>query len=337
MKAITYSDWGKLTFQDIERPKISEDDVLIEVSRVGICGSELHQFSARDPRRTPPLILGHEFSGVVVDLGSEVERISLGQRVTANPMVTCGDCIECRGGRSNLCRNLSLLSMHRPGAFAEYVAVPERCVHPIPEGLSLRMAAMAEPLATAVHGLRLVARTYLGNVAIIGAGTIGLMALQTARVLGALRVMVVEVIPKRLEVAKALGADLVINPTEGNPLREGDLFTREEGVDVVIEAVGLDETRQESVSLCRRGGVAVWLGLHAKENKIMGRDVVVREKCVQGSFCYTDGDFRMAISLLAKGDINVDWVDEVPLSEGADIFLRLADDPGDLVKVLLLP
>jgi threonine dehydrogenase-like Zn-dependent dehydrogenase len=336
MRALVYTDWGKLELQDVVQPIVNDNEVLVRVAAVGICGSELHQFATRDPRRTPPLILGHEFSGTISELGAGVDRFSVGQRVVANPLMGCGHCLHCSSQRPNLCEHARLLSLHKAGAFAEFVAVSQDSLHPIPDSLELHMAALAEPLATAVHGLRVIGDRSVANVAIIGAGGIGLMVLQMVKLLGAIRTMVIEPLRVRRVVARALGADLVLNPFERDPAHEGRRLVQSEGFDLVVDAVGLEETRQASVAVCRPGGTALWLGLDARETTIPGREIVVREKRVQGSFCYTDQDFRTALSALVEGNIRTDWVHEYPFARGVETFLRLVDDPGDIVKALLL-
>jgi len=309
------------------------------VAAAGICGSEIEAFVSRSPRRPPPLILGHEFCGEVVAVGAGVPGVEAGERVVVNSLITCGRCPACLDGMSHLCPARGVFGMSRPGAFAELVAVPAACLVPLPEKISPIQGALVEPLANAVHVFGLVRERFPETVVVIGAGTIGLMALQVARAAGAFRLVAVDTNDARLEVAHALGAEPVFNPSREAVVPAVREFTRGRGADVVIDAVGTSDTRRMAVTAARPGGAVVWIGLHADGTEVSGHDVVLGERVIFGSYAVTPRDLRTAIGLFAHGKIELKpWVRPFPLEDGARVFRQLASDPPrDFIKAVLLP
>jgi threonine dehydrogenase-like Zn-dependent dehydrogenase len=255
--------------------------------------------------------MGHEFSGT---------REDTGERVVVNPIVACHTCDLCLRGQANLCRNRAVVGIHRPGGFAERVAVPAENCHPLPEGMSWEQAGLVEPLANAVHAWRLIAHTPPARVGIIGAGTIGLVALIVARWRGTADVAVSDLSEGRLAVATRLGA------TATGPELAGEF-------DVIFDCVGAPPTRRASVELLRPGGATVWLGLHAEEPAFDSLGLTRTEKTVHGSFAYTDQDFRAAIGLAAT--VDPFWVTTLPLEQGVEIFTELMNGRTDVVKAQL--
>lgn len=339
MKALVYAAWGELKVREVPEPAPSPGELLVRVAAVGICGSELEGFKARSPRRTPPLIMGHEFCGEVAALGEGVQGFRIGDRVVVNSVISCGACETCREGSTHLCPQREIFGMKRPGGFAELVAVPAGTALPLPEKVSPLQGALVEPLANGVHALGLIRESFAETVVIFGAGTIGLMCLQVAKALGAFRLVAVDLDPFRLEAAHRLGAEPVVNPRERS-VREAILdFTRGRGADVTVDAVGASETRREAVAVTKPGGEVVWIGLHEDETTLSGFDVVLGERRVSGSYAVTPRDLRTAIGLFAHGRIELaPWVRPFPLAEGARVFLELvAAPPRDYIKALLLP
>lgn len=311
MKALVYTAPLTLELQDVPEPAAGPDEVVVDVARSGICGSEIDGIRSQSPFRVPPLIMGHEFAGVRRDTGA---------RVVANPIVACGRCDLCQLGRANICRTRAVLGIHRPGSYGESVAVPTHILHTMPEGMTWEQAALVEPIANAVHAWRLVADRAPARIGILGAGTIGLVTLMVARWRGALETTVVDLAEDRLAIADGLGADAV------GPALEGEF-------DVIIDAVGAAATRRASVEHLRPGGAAVWLGLHSTEPSFDALGLVRSEQAVLGSFAYTDVDFRQAIALAAAHDPF--WARNFPIEEGAGIFRQLMDGRTDVVKALL--
>lgn len=339
MKALLYSAWDQLEVRDVPEPKPRPGEVVVRVAAVGICGSELEGFSTRSPRRTPPLIMGHEFCGEIHEVGEGVSGYRPGDRVVINSVISCGWCEACRDGQSHLCPEREVFGMKRPGGFAELCAVPVSTLLPLPEKVSPVEGALVEPLANGVHALSLVAQRLPETVLVIGAGTIGLMALQVAKAMGAFRLVCADTNERRLEVAHALGAEPVFNPARSDLVSAVREFTRGRGADVVIDAVGASVTRRQAVAASRPGGEVVWIGLHEDATELSGFDVVLGERRVTGSYAVTPRDLQVAIGLFAHGKIEVaPWVRPFPLAEGARVFRELVTaPPEEYIKALLLP
>lgn len=311
MKALVFTGPGTVEMQDVPEPVVADGDVLIHVRSAGICGSELH--GVRHPGfRVPPLIMGHEFAGVSDD----------GQPVVINPILSCGECDLCQRGLRHVCRQRQLIGVHRPGGFAERVAVPVSALRPVPGGLSFDAAAIVEPAANAVHAWSIAGRPAGARVAVLGCGAIGLVCLLTALAGGAERVDVTDLSAERLAAASRLGA------TTTGPALEGEY-------DVVIDAVGTAATRAQSVDHQRPGGVAVWLGLAEPAAGFDAQALIRGEKRILGSFAYSDEEFGEAVDLLAGRDLS--WTSGYPLAAGAEIFTRLMNGGLHPVKALLQP
>lgn len=339
MKALCYPAWDQLEIREVAEPTPKPGEVIVEVAAVGICGSEIHGFITHAARRTPPLILGHEFSGTVAAVGSGVSEFRSGDRVAVNSVISCGRCEECLDGQSHLCREGEVYGTKRPGAFAELCAAPATTLLPLPENVSFLQAALTEPLANAVHAMSLTRLRFPETLVIFGAGTIGLFVLQVARRAGVFRVAVADVSDTRLEVARRLGADITFNSRAGDILSALRGFTRGRGADVVVDAVGAAETRQAAVMATRPGGEIIWLGLHDDPTQVSGFAVVLGERRINGSFAVTPRDLRTAIGLFATGKIELSpWVRTFPLSEGVRVFQQLVTaPPQDYIKAILLP
>lgn len=338
MKAILYSDWGKLELVEVPEPKTAPGEVLIRVNHVGICGSEIECVVQRHPRRQPPLIMGHEFAGTIEGLGDGVTGLTVGQKVAVNPIVACWKCRWCRQGRPNLCERRQLLSMNRPGAFAQFVTAPAENCYPLPEGMSTREGAVVEPVANAVHAVRLAHSVLPERVIVFGAGPIGLVCTQVAKALGATFVATVEIVPERIAIAKKF-ADAVINPQSEDLLEKVKELTNGQGFDLALDAVGRSITRRLAVQSVHPTGVVVWVGLHEDETTIPGMQIIYGEKTVLGSSAYTDADFATALQLIATGKVEVNsWVQEFPFDEGVEVFWKLArGEMPHVVKALLRP
>ena len=310
MLALVFTAPNTVELQEVPTPEPAAGEQLIRVDAVGICGSELHGIRSTD-FRTPPLVMGHEFGGTTAD----------GRRVTVNPLLSCGECDLCRRGLAHLCRERGIIGIARPGAFAEYVSVPESAIHELPDGMSFETAAMIEPLANAVHAVGLAAPEPGCRIAVLGAGTIGLVTLSVAR-RHTDQVVVADLSADRLRLAERLGASAVTDELAGE-------------FDVIIDAVGAAATHEASVRHLRRGGRAVWLGLLSSDPGFDGQQIVRDEKLVTGSYCYTPDDFTASIELAATADL--DWTTSFPLTLGDKIFTELAGGRQDVVKALLRP
>lgn len=327
MMALVYEGPRTMNIREVPIPELKPGEVLIRVKRAGICGSELGGYLGHNSLRKPPLIMGHEFSGVIEQVGELVGDYQVGERVTANPLITCGTCRYCRNGESQLCGSRNLLGAHRPGAFAQFVAVPARNVYRLKDQLTFEEGALAEPFACAIHVCRLLQLTPTDRVLIYGAGPIGLFALQAAKVYGVIDVVIVDLNEARLEIARELGG-IGVTTLEG--LENASEF------DAVIDAVGAEVTRQKSVAAARSGGKVIFTGLHEAESKLPINDMIRKEIGVKGAFAYSQEDFETALLWIGHGRINLlPWVETAPLSEGGACFEKLIAGPGKVAKIFL--
>ncbi len=343
MKALVLREYMQFSYEDVAEPEIQRDGVLVRVRACGICGSDVHGMDGSTGRRIPPIIMGHEAAGVIADLGADVNGFEVGDRVTFDSTVYCGSCFYCCRGQINLCDKRRVLGVSCEdyrwhGAFAEYVAVPQRILYRLPQGISFRQAAMVEPCSIAFHA---VARTpvRLGDTAVVvGSGIIGLLVIQALRASGCGKVIAVDVDQHRLESANRLGADLVLNPARvdiGAVVRDQ---TDGRGADVAYEAVGITDSLNTAVASLRKGAALALIGNISPTVEYPQQAVVTRELSVYGC-CASQGDYPACLDMIARGVINVEAIlsAEAPLSEGASWFHRLYHKESGLMKVVLIP
>lgn len=264
MRAIAKQRPGPgLNLVELPVPEIRPDEVLVEVKRAGICGTDLHIYKWdewAESRIRPPLVLGHEFVGIISAVGALVESVSVGDVVSAEGHITCGVCEHCRAGEAHVCRDTTIIGIDRDGAFADYVAVPATNVISVPKGIPLDHAAVFDPLGNAFHTV-LTADIPGRTVAILGCGPIGLFAVGIARAAGASRVIAIEVLEHRLEMAQEMGADVLLNPTRDDVEAAVDTATRGYGADVVCEMSGQPEAIRQALRICRNAGRVQQLGI----------------------------------------------------------------------------
>jgi L-iditol 2-dehydrogenase len=348
MKALLLSEYSKLEVADLPEPTVAAGEVLVRVAACGICGSDVHGYDGSSGRRIPPLVMGHEAAGTIAAIGDGVSAFAVGDRVTFDSTVYCGACEFCLAGTVNLCDNRQVVGVSTPefrraGAFAEFVTVPERIVYKLPDELSFAEAAMLEAVAVALHAVAVseikTGETGDGETAlVIGAGMIGLLTLQSAKALGCKRVIVADVDRTRLKLATEMGADEVILASGPDLVQDVLRLTGGRGVDLVLEAVGRDETVLASVDCVRKGGTVTLIGNITPTVTLPLQKVVSRQVRMQGS-CASSGEYPMAMELMASGKIQVaPLITAVaPLADGARWFERLhAREPG-LMKIVIDP
>ncbi len=344
MKAVvkTKRGRGNIELKDVDIPGIEPDEVLVEVKFAGICGTDVHIYHD-SAFYTPPVILGHEYSGVIVQKGSEVVDFDIGDRVTSPATISCGECLMCRTNHANRCvgEQKRILGTHKAdGTFARFVAVPSRILHKIPEPLSLEEASVAELAACVVHAV--FERVAVGPgdvVAILGPGPMGLLTLQAAKIAGAEQVIVTGIgaDQDRLKVAEDLGADLIINVEQVDPVERVRSLTDGWGADVVFEASGASPARRQAFSMVRRCGKVGLIGLTGEPTDIDLDKIVEGELDVKGSWGTVWTSWRRTLNLLSSGMMQVAPLisAKLPLESWREGF-KLMEERRAL-KVLLTP
>jgi len=307
------------------------DDVLIKVDAVGICGSDMHAFVGHDERRVAPLILGHEASGTVV------EGKLNGHRVVINPLVTCGTCRDCMSGRTNLCSSREIISMApRQGAFAEYVAVPERNLIEVPDGMDFANAALAEPLATGWHAVRKAKEAANlplneSRALVFGGGAVGLASALSLHASGCRDILLAETNRRRWETVSNTGVCRVFDPV-------GDNIVQDSSVDMVIDCVGAKPTRRAAIAAIRPGGVIAHVGLSDGVDGMDVRKLTLQEVTFIGTYTYTMEDFQMTVAAMHEGALgDLDWFEQRNLSDGIGAFEDLIEGRTASAKIILRP
>jgi L-iditol 2-dehydrogenase len=339
MKALLLTKYRSLEIADIPAPTPGPDEVLIRVAACGICGSDVHGYDGSSGRRIPPIVMGHEAAGTVAGLGNNVKNFSEGDRVTFDSTVSCGSCNNCLRGDVNLCDNRQVVGVscgdyRRAGAFAEFVVVPARIVYRLPEILPFEEAAMLEAVSVALHAVSLVPVRPQDNALVVGAGMIGLLIVQALHAAGCSHIYVTDVDQTRLSLAE-LATGLLAGPllipqvmsiTDGN------------GMDVVIEAVGINATVTAAIDSVRKGGTVVLVGNVSPDVTLPLQKVVTRQIRLQGS-CASAGEYPRAIELMSSETIRVKPLISAiaPLEEGPRWFDRLYTREPNLMKVVLAP
>jgi 2-desacetyl-2-hydroxyethyl bacteriochlorophyllide A dehydrogenase len=336
MKAAVWYGGKDIRIEEVPTPKIKDDEVLVRVKAVSICGSDVHAYRGVSKRRTPPLVMGHEFSGEIVKLGKSVKGFKEGKRVVVEPILTCRICRLCRLGRNNICENMSLVGLHLSGAFSEYVSIPASNCHLLPDTVSFEEASLVEPLAVAVHAVTLASLETNEDMCILGSGAIGLMTLQVVNDIDAENLFVIDTLEYRLDLAKKLGATRTINAKKEDPVKE---VLACGGVNTVFEAVGHQNTVQQALTMVQKGGKVVIIGMLDATMELDMLDVTVKEIEIRGSYGYTSKDFKQALTLITNGKVEVKPLitHVLPLHDITKGFDMLSQASENVIKVVLKP
>jgi L-iditol 2-dehydrogenase len=343
MKAAMYYGIGDVRYEETDVPEIEPGDVLLKVGASLTCGTDVKTYKRGHPLllKVTPALFGHEYAGVIEEVGNDVKRFEKGMRVVATNSAPCGTCFLCKRGMFNLCPQLK--SSFVNGAFAEYIKVPEAVVkwnmHPIPDSLPFKHAALTEPLACVVNGIE-KSNIQLGDtVAIIGAGPIGQMMIMLAQKRGASTIIVSDLAELRREKAKEAGADIVIDPAAQNPIELVKEVTSGHGADVVIEAVGLPVTWEQAVDMTRDAGTTVLFGGAASGTKFQIDTIRFHygQLTIKGVFHLTPRNVEQALKLIIAGDVNPDILisHEMPLKEVTKALELMS--AGKTMKVAIIP
>ena len=343
MNALVLEEYNHLVYKNVPDPQTGPEDVLVRVKACGICGSDVHGMDGSSGRRIPPLIMGHEASGVIVEVGANVAGWQKGERVTFDSTIYCGTCHFCRQGLINLCDNRRVLGVscddyRQNGAFAEYVAVPRHILYRLPEGLSFEQAAMVEALSIAFHAVARTPITLNDTAVVVGTGMIGLLIVQSLRAAGCGYIIAVDLDQSRLDLACQLGADEGLRPGSVDVVAEVLSRTAGRGADISVEAVGLAPALKLAIHSLRKGGSLTLVGNLAPAAEFPLQFVVTRELSLNGS-CTSAGEYPACLEMIVRGAINVDAMISavVPLADGVAWFDRLYSGEPGLLKVILTP
>jgi len=308
LKALVKTKTGKgyLELIEVNEPKPKAKEVKIKVEYAGICGTDIHIYYDEFPT-VPPITLGHEFSGTIVDIGEEVKRFKIGDKVVAeNSWSSCEICSLCRKGRDTLCTERVCVGVSQNGVFAKYVLYKEHLIHLIPENVDMLSAALIEPMACAVHGVIERSRVNSGDIVIVsGPGPIGLFSMQLAKSIGATVIVTgISLDQKRLDIAKELGADYAVDIQKKDIKDLISKLTNSEGVDVVLECSGAEAAVDQGIDLLKKCGIFTQIGLHGKPIKIDFEKICFKELDVYGSLSQTNFSYKRALALLSEKKIN---------------------------------
>tara|TARA_B100000035_G_scaffold307628_1_gene311166 strand:- start:3579 stop:4562 length:984 start_codon:yes stop_codon:yes gene_type:complete len=327
MKALIYDGPESLSFQDAPDPVPKDNELLIKIEACGICGSDMHAYLGHDERRPAPLILGHEAAGTISGGKRNTER------VTINPLVSCGSCAACVSGHDNLCPNRQIISMPpREGAFAQWLSIPETNVVSVPDHVPLSMAALAEPLACGWHASRLASKrvsTHGTSALVLGGGAIGLGSALSLTNFGVKDTVILEPNADRRAIVEQAAGHRAIEPDRLDP----DIQ-----FDIVIDAVGYASSRALACKSARPGGVIVHIGLGEASGGIDSRRLTLQEITFMGTYTYTSKDFSDTAAAIFNGDLGtLDWFEMRDLKDGAAAFSDLRDHKVASPKILLVP
>ena len=343
MKALVLKQYKQFACEEVPAPEPGPEEVLVAVKACGICGSDVHGMDGSTGRRRPPIIMGHEAAGVIAGLGSRVAGWTVGERVTFDSTIYCGQCAFCRRGLINLCDHRRVLGVscedyRQSGAFAELVAVPQHILYRLPAGLAFEDAALVEPFAIALHAVRRAPPTLNDAVVVVGAGMIGLAVVQALSQAGCGRLVVVDLADDRLALAAKLGATNTINSSTDDALKAILDFTDGLGADLAFEAVGVTATVDLSLRCLRKGGSITLIGNVTPKIEFPLQTAVTRELTICGS-CASQGEYPACLDMLARGALKAAPLISAtaPLAEGAAWFERLYRKEPGLLKVVLKP
>jgi len=343
MKALVLEEYRRFAVKDVPTPEPATDEVLVRVRACGICGSDVHGMDGSTGRRIPPLIMGHEAAGEIAAVGAEIDGWKVGDRVTFDSTVSCGQCWYCRRGEINLCDARRVLGVscqeyRRNGAFAEFVAVPARILYRLPEELSFEQAAMVEAVSVAVHAAKRAALTPATSTVVVGAGMIGLLLIQVLKAAGCSQIIAIDRDSSRLELAHKLGATAILVAGEAGLVGTVQSLTGGRGADVAFEVVGIAATVQTAIDCVRKGGTVTLVGNLERQVPLPLQAVVTRQISLLGT-CASAGEYPECLELIARGQVDVTAFisAEAPLEAAASWFERLHGGEPGLMKVLLQP
>jgi len=328
---------GKVEFRKVDKPTPQDNEVIIQIKRIGVCGSDIHVFHGLHPYTSYPVVQGHEVSGIISEVGNQVRSLSVGDKVTFMPQITCGECYPCQHGMYHICESLKVMGFQTGGAAQEFFAIDAEKVLRLPNNIPFDQAAMIEPISVAVHAVSRGGDVQGRNVLVLGAGTIGNLVGQVAKASGANAVMITDVNDYKLDKARKCGLDFVINP------RKEDLdqaILRDFGpdrADLILECVGVQDTITQAVLNARKGTTIVVVGVFGRKPEVDLGLVQDRELSLVGTLMYQKRDYEKAIELVASGKLflNEMITHHFPFKEYPDAYKTIDEAKGNIMKVMI--
>jgi L-iditol 2-dehydrogenase len=328
---------GHIEFYEIDRPAAATAEVLIAVKRIGVCGSDIHVYHGKHPYTGYPVVQGHEVSGVIAEVGPEVDEFRVGDQVVFMPQVTCGECYPCRHGDYHICENLKVMGFQTAGAAQEFFPLPAKNVLKVPDSMNLDAAAMIEPISVAVHALARGGEVQGKKVLVLGAGPIGNLVAQVAKALGAAAVMITDISPYKLNKARACGIDYAVNPND-EELEQAILEHFGPGrADLILECVGAQATISQAVTSARKGTSIVIVGVFGLKPLVDIGLVQDRELSLIGTLMYQRPDYELAIRLVDEGRLKLEPMitDYFPFERYLEAYHQIEEAQGNIMKVMI--
>ncbi len=295
-----------VVLEDVDRPVPQANEVLIQVKRIGVCGSDIHAYYDKHPYISCPIVQGHEFSGEIVEMGRAVSGLTVGDRVTVMPQLVCGECYPCTHGDYHICNTLKVIGCQADGAAREFIPVDQDLIILLPQGMSFDHGAMVEPVAVGVHAVRRLGIVSGMKLLVFGAGPIGNLTAQVAKGLGAEAVMIVDISPFRLDVARQCGIDVVVNASEELLEQRLDEAFGPDRADAILECVGVQDTMEQAITLARKGSDIIVVGVFAEKPALDIGLVQDKELRLIGTLMYKENDYRTAVELIQSNQVHLD-------------------------------
>jgi len=334
MKTLTWINENLIEIKDISIPQLGDNEVLIKVRYAGICGSDITVMKGKHISAKPPVILGHEFSGVVKKSNSK--NFKIGDKVVVEPLIYCGKCEACNSGATHVCRYLKLYGIHKDGGFAEFVKIPDSSIYILPDDVTLIEGALVEPLAVAIHSLRMSGMKLGDNVLITGAGPIGILCGILARNFGANNVIITDISNFRLEIARKFSMTSFNSKQANNFKTFINNFTDNCGADICFECSGIQEAINQALEVLAIKGTLVQVGIGKNNVEIDMKNIAYKEQRIVGVRVYAKGDFKRAINFIAGKKENLPEIvtDIIKFKDILEAF-KLSEKTGESLKILI--
>jgi len=340
MKALLFNQINSSKIINIPKPKAKNDEVLIKVKVAGICYSDISAFKGEHAFRKPPVISGHEFSGIVVEKGKNVKKLQLGDRVIVEPHIGCGLCFFCKHGQYHQCHDKKIIGTKEwPGAFSEFVIAKEAMCYIMPKKMTFEEAAIIEPYCVGLHAVRRAEPKIGDSIAILGCGTIGITTLISTKLTGFHNILITDISEKKRKFALKLGADLVVDPKRENLEEISSSYTNNLGFDIVFIAAPSNEALKQALRICRRQGKIIMISSFPSEISFDASELRIRERALIGTSMYTSDDYCIAINQWSKGCLNLKSLitQKIGLEQFPEIIEKLANHklPDDIKTIII--